>query len=200
MDKINLENIGKYLICVNALGFLVAWLDFKMNAKSEKGQKAFILTDFLTVTGGCIGTFLVFLFFDRKLTKENMTSRVIAVTLSLIESVMVLAVYSPYKVTLDDVKANMFVMNKYLVYYLLAVNVITFIVFGIDKAKAKAEKERIKIVTLLGLSFIGGSIGGLAAMYLFKHKTQKPYFKIGMPLILIAQIFVLGYIRGLGLI
>ena len=76
--------------------------------------------------------------------------------------------------------------------YLLLINVITFAVFGIDKFKAMKQKWRIKEATLFGLSLIGGSLGGLFGMYLFRHKTRKPIFVIGIPLILILQV-VFGY-------
>lgn len=59
----------------------------------------------------------------------------------------------------------------------LLVNLVTFIVFGIDKHNAKQKRTRFRIVTLLTLSYIGGSIGGLIAMYLFQHKkNQKGLF------------------------
>ena len=72
------------------------------------------------------------------------------------------------------------------------------IVFAIDKVNARAHRSRIRIVTLLGLSFAGGSIGGLISMYLFRHKTQKDYFTVGMPLIIIMQIVVIFYVMNAG--
>ena len=77
-------------------------------------------------------------------------------------------------------------------------NLVTFIVFAIDKTNARANRSRIKIVTLLGLSFAGGSVGGLISMYLFRHKTQKDYFTVGMPLIIVMQVVVLFYLMNAG--
>ncbi len=57
--------------------------------------------------------------------------------------------------------------------YLIIINIINFIMFGIDKAKAKKNKWRIPESTLLGLSLIGGSLGGIMAMTSFRHKTKK---------------------------
>ena len=82
--------------------------------------------------------------------------------------------------------------------YLGVINLVTFIVFAIDKANARANRSRIRIVTLLGLSFAGGSVGGLISMYLFRHKTQKDYFTVGMPLIIVTQIVVLFYAMNTG--
>ena len=72
--------------------------------------------------------------------------------------------------------------------YLFILNFITFIVFGLDKLKAKKHKWRIKVSTLLGLCFLGGSLGGLIGMYTFRHKTKKMQFVIGFPAILIIEI------------
>ena len=76
----------------------------------------------------------------------------------------------------------------------LIMSIVTFIAFAIDYLNAVKNCSRIRIVTLLALSFIGSSIGGLAAMYLFKHKTQKDYFTVGHPMILITQIMLLFYL------
>ena len=54
--------------------------------------------------------------------------------------------------------------------YLLAVNIVTFILYGIDKYKAKKGKWRISEATLLTMAAIGGSIGAWAGMRLWHHK------------------------------
>lgn len=82
---------------------------------------------------------------------------------------------------------------KYLLIYLLAINLISFIAYGIDKRKAIKNKWRIKEATLLGLSFIGGSIGALMGMIIFHHKTKKPRFKIGVPVMLIFHLAILFF-------
>lgn len=76
----------------------------------------------------------------------------------------------------------------YLSIYLVIINVITFVVYGLDKWKAKQAKWRIRESTLLGLAAIGGSIGALLAMKILRHKTLHNQFKYGVPLILVAQI------------
>ena len=74
--------------------------------------------------------------------------------------------------------------------YLILINIITCMVFGVDKHKAKKEKWRVPEATLLLLSVIGGSIGALIGMRLFHHKTRKAKFRIGVPIILILQIIL----------
>lgn len=73
-------------------------------------------------------------------------------------------------------------------YYLVGINALTFIGYGIDKWKAKRAKWCIPETTLLGLAVIGGSIGALLEMKVWNHKTMHKRFKYGIPLILIAQV------------
>lgn len=79
-------------------------------------------------------------------------------------------------------------MMKSVVIYLLTVNLITFLLYGNDKSRARRRAWRIPEKTLLGAAVIGGSIGALLGMSVFHHKTRKPAFYIGVPLILIIQI------------
>lgn len=79
-------------------------------------------------------------------------------------------------------------MTEAILYYLVAVNVVTFLVYGIDKFKAKRGKWRISEFTLLILAIIGGSIGACLGMKVWHHKTMHKKFKYGLPFILIAQI------------
>ena len=72
----------------------------------------------------------------------------------------------------------------------------TFIIFTLDKIKAIYHKWRYKVGTLLILCFIGGSLGGLLSMYLFRHKTKKNYFTIGIPLIITIQMLILVIISN----
>ena len=78
--------------------------------------------------------------------------------------------------------------------YLLAVNIVTFILYGIDKYKAKKGKWRISEATLLTMAAIGGSIGAWAGMRLWHHKTMHKKFKYGIPLIIIMQVALAVYL------
>ena len=75
-----------------------------------------------------------------------------------------------------------------LLYYLIVINIVTFLVYGIDKWKAKQGSWRISEASLLILAVIGGSIGALFGMKVWHHKTMHKKFKYGLPLILLAQI------------
>ena len=85
-------------------------------------------------------------------------------------------------------------MGNALLYYLIVINVVTFLVYGIDKWKAKQGSWRISEATLLILAVVGGSIGALFGMKVWHHKTLHKKFKYGLPLILIIQIILIGYL------
>ena len=78
--------------------------------------------------------------------------------------------------------------------YLLAVNIATFFLYGIDKYKAKKGKWRISEITLLLMAVIGGSIGAWAGMRLWHHKTMHKKFKYGIPLIITFQVALAVYL------
>lgn len=81
---------------------------------------------------------------------------------------------------------NIFNVRNILI-YLLIINIAAFLAMYIDKRRAKWGKWRTKESTLFTLVFLGGGIGGIAGMYTFRHKTQKPRFVIGFPAILIVE-------------
>ena len=78
--------------------------------------------------------------------------------------------------------------------YLVAINVVTFFMYGIDKWKAKTSKWRIREAALLGLAVLGGSLGALLGMKVWHHKTMHKKFKYGVPAIIIVQILLIGFI------
>jgi len=87
------------------------------------------------------------------------------------------------------------ITEKALVLYLAAINLITFFTYGIDKYRAKKEMWRIPEKTLFLLPILGGSIGAIAGMKFFHHKTKHWYFRYGLPLILLAQIALCAYLE-----
>lgn len=90
-------------------------------------------------------------------------------------------------------------MEKIFIIYLLIINLITLIVFSLDKLKAKNNKWRISESILLLFSILGGSSGALVAMVLFKHKTNKLKFTIPIPLTFIIhrilEIYIFNYLK-----
>jgi len=84
-------------------------------------------------------------------------------------------------------------VNEVFEIYLILINIITFVVFGVDKYKAIKKKFRVPEKTLFLLAAVGGSVGALAGMYSFRHKTAKRKFQVGIPAILVIQIMLLMY-------
>ena len=77
----------------------------------------------------------------------------------------------------------------YLLYiYLAAANIVSFVMFGIDKSRAKRRSWRISEAALLISAAVGGSVGAIAGMIVFRHKTKHLKFLIGLPLILIIHL------------
>ena len=87
---------------------------------------------------------------------------------------------------------------KLLSFYLLIINALGFLLMLVDKWKARKNRWRVRESTLLLVAALGGSVGSLAGMYLFRHKTQHLEFTLGIPLILAAQCFVVVLVMALG--
>ncbi len=65
---------------------------------------------------------------------------------------------------------------------------------GIDKRRARRNAFRVPEATLFAIAIVGGSIGSILGMYIFKHKTKHWYFKFGMPIILVLQIALVVFL------
>ncbi|SFT35690.1 Uncharacterized membrane protein YsdA, DUF1294 family [Selenomonas sp. GACV-9] len=79
-------------------------------------------------------------------------------------------------------------------WYFIIINIIAIIVYGVDKLCALRQWWRVPELTLLLLAFMGGSIGALVAIQIFRHKTQHIKFRYGIPLIILLQLAGLVYI------
>lgn len=77
-----------------------------------------------------------------------------------------------------------------IIIYLAGINFLSFVVMGVDKYKARKRAWRIPESTLFVLALIGGSVGSIAGMHLFRHKTRHWYFLYGMPAILLIQVLI----------
>lgn len=84
-------------------------------------------------------------------------------------------------------------LYQYLTGYLIFINMIAFIIFGIDKWKAVHDRWRISEKLLFILAMIGGSVGAILGMRFFHHKTKHKSFTIGIPVILILQVLCICF-------
>ena len=82
---------------------------------------------------------------------------------------------------------------KYFLLYLLLINALGFLLMLMDKWKARHSRWRIPEATLMGVAALGGSLGSLLGMYTVRHKTRHLKFTLGIPLILVVQIFAAIY-------
>lgn len=82
---------------------------------------------------------------------------------------------------------------KLIYIYLLCINALSFLLYGLDKLKARKNRRRVPERSLIALACFGGTVGALLAMYFFHHKTRKNKFRLGLPLILLIQIALLSY-------
>ena len=76
---------------------------------------------------------------------------------------------------------------KLMLGWLVLANLALFVLMGADKAAARRGSRRIPESALLGMAVIGGGAGGLLGMLLFRHKTRKPAFVLGLPVIVLAE-------------
>jgi uncharacterized membrane protein YsdA (DUF1294 family) len=81
-------------------------------------------------------------------------------------------------------------MLRFLISYFFLMNIVTFVTFWIDKNLAQNNKSRVSESTLVLMSALGGAAGGLAAMYLFRHKTRHAKFFLGLPAMLLIHIII----------
>lgn len=185
-----------YLIAINVIGFILssinAWLYAHTADKKIDGA-----LNVSALLGGSAGVLIPILLFNRKTEKRNVMSRVFIICVFVIQIILLLIVKGVLGESITFDFLTFFKNYKFIPIYLGIINLITFIFFGIDKLAAIKNRSRIKIVTLLGLSFIGGSVGGLLGMYLFRHKTQKDYFTVGIPLMIVMQAVVIFFLMNI---
>lgn len=184
-----------YLVIINIAGFILYLVNTLLYRMTADGQIDAVIT-VVSLLGGSLGIVISILIFDRKSEKGNMMSRVFVACVLVIQIIIFLVVRGHYADHITLAFWLFFDEHKILLAYLVIINFVTFAAFAIDKIAAIERKSRIRIVTLLGLSFVGGSIGGIIAMYLLRHKTRKDYFTVGLPLIIGMQIVLLFYVMN----
>ena len=91
------------------------------------------------------------------------------------------------------------VLKVIITLYLVLVNLTAFVFFGYDKGQAKRHAWRVPEKTLLGIALLGGSVGAIAGMKFFHHKTLHPQFKYGLPAILALQVGLVYCLFGIRL-
>ena len=194
----NLNIFDRYLLIINIIALVIYGI--KVLVYKHQTRDWFEkLCMFIVLLGGSAGILLMIILFDRKAVKENMMSRVFTLCMLVIQAILLLIVKGHHGDQIHIDFWDYLMQHRILLIYLAVVNILTIIVFGVDKMNARANRQRVRIVTLLGLAFIGGSVGALIGMYGFHHKTKKAYFTVGVPLILLMQVVVLFYVMNMGI-
>ena len=180
-----------YFLLANTIGFTF-YLIYKILGPGSVKNIINIGLYLVAVGGGSFGMALAILIFDRKARKDGLTLKVFAFMSLFIESIIYLLINKDLAdLNLDFIR--FFRSHLYLLAYIVVINIVTFLAFAYDKYRAKKGGWRIKNIFLLGLSFIGGSLGGLLGMSLTRHKSRKSYYRIGLPLMVLMQVLVLVY-------
>lgn len=190
-----IDGSGCYLAIVNILGFILFAVNARLYSNTQNKQTGVALA-VISLLGGSLGIVSGILIIDRRARKDNMMSRVFVVCVLIIQVIAFLMFKGMHKEEMSFAFWEFFSRHRLLSIYLVIINIVTFIAFGIDKLKAMSHKYRIRIITLLGLAFAGGSAGGLFGMYVFRHKINKDYFTIGIPLIMLMQAFVVFFLMN----
>lgn len=185
-----------YLIIINIIEFVLYLINMLLyNYTAEANVDKFLTI--ISLVGGSLGILLAIVLFDRKSVKDNMMSRVFVICLFVIQLVMFLFLKGANGEKITFAFWEFFAEHKILIIYSVIINFVSFAAFAVDKINACEGRSRIRIITLLGIAFAGGSIGAILGMYIFRHKTRVDYFTVGVPLIMIMQAVVIFYLMNL---
>lgn len=186
----------KYLIIINIIGFVLYLINMLLYNYTAEGNVDKLLT-IISLAGGSLGILLAIVLFDRKSVKDNMMSRVFVICLFVIQLVVFLFFKGAHGEKITFAFWEFFAKHKILIIYGVVINFVSFAAFAIDKINACEGRSRIRIITLLGLAFAGGSLGAILGMYILRHKTRVDYFTVGVPLIMVMQVVVIFYLMNL---
>lgn len=210
----NLDPFLLYLMAINAATFLAFVIDFFicMHWPSvDDSATNSIIMDVFPIAGGAVGMLLALFILTgtgrgHRMNKDNIAWWFLAIVCLIVWGLVAAVRFG--LVTLDVSIAGLttgwnLARLKVLGIYLAAINLVTFVVFAWDKhvaASGNDYKRRSPEARLLGLSLIGGAIGGLLAMNIVRHKTQKWYFVWGLPVFIALDLAAILYAHMSGLI
>lgn len=136
---------------------------------------------------------------DRHTRKDNVAPRFAAAWATIAWVLALVNFYGWNRFDLVRLQQNLSADHTPLLAYLAAVNIVTFVLFCVDKRRAMRQAWRIPEGVLLGFSLVGGAAGGLLGMLVAHHKVRKAYFRVGVPLALLLDLAVVAYLVQAGL-
>lgn len=187
----------KYLIIINIVGFVLYLINMLLYTYTAEANIDKVLT-IVSLAGASPGIIIAIVLFDRKSVKENMMSRVFVICVCIIQIVIFLFFKGKHGENITFAFWEFFERYKILIAYFVIINFVSFATYAVDKIRAVEGGWRIRIVTLLGLALVGGSLGALLAIYLLRHKINVDYFTGGVPLIMLMQAVLVFYLMNLG--
>ena len=190
----SLTSFQWYVIAINIIAFLVYTIDYQIYKHGGDGIKPEILCNIVTIFGGAFGTLVAEVLWNRRINKLNAQSRIYTVVCLIIQIAFFWVLWGPNHETAKAQALSFYDSHKNLCVYYLIINIVTFILFAIDKIKALVGAWRIREVILLGLCLLGGGVGGILAMDICNHKVKSMHFMVGVPLLICAHLVLIAFI------
>ena len=200
--------LAVYLILINAVSFFLFAIDLHRHGKTGRTLQPAWIFMASVLLGGAAGANLYFLLFfphfmrsKRKSRKVNSIEhdtyncwRICCLLTLVVQAIFVFSVYgSRIHLSLCQITPYRDKLMPSILFYLVLINLITFIIFAVDKWKARKNRFRIKEAVLFLLCFLGGTIGGIIGVHALHHKTTRQAFVVGIPLILLVQVVTVIY-------
>lgn len=197
-----------YLVGVNLVTFVLFTVDYFIMARNDYDQDTGLMDgrilSLFAVAGGAVGMLLALAVWARRVNKYNIAWWFTSIV-CLIAWAMVCA-WKWGSISLGTSWDSIFsgfnpTVLRWLSIYLLVINIVTFLAFDYDKhvAMNRQGRRRLPELRLMGLSLLGGTIGGMIAMRVFNHKTKRWYFVMGLPLFVCLQTTLFLYLHAAGL-
>ena len=195
-----LDALQTYLLVINVVAFIVFTIDFFVYTHTGGEIMNHGLMCIFAVIGGPLGMLLAFLVWDRKVRKANVAWRFVAIAMLVVWAIILANVYGWLRFDAARLGESLARDHTPLLVYLAIINVATFVVFCVDKAKAVAGGYRIREFVLLGMSFAGGAVGGMLGMLIAHHKVNTYYFRYGLPIMLVIDVAVVAFLMQAGVV
>ena len=186
-----------YLISINVFSLALYFLDYYTLSKNRLINA---LSTYVVIAGGGVGAMLSYIILDpipqrydkrkQRYVKEY-RSRIYTMVWIGIYIIMSLCLYGSNSEHVKSVLVSFYHSHTLICYYAAIINILSFVLFGIDKLKAILKKRRINETILLLAAFIGGSIGSYLAMDVFNHKVSKDSFLVGIPMMMTLHLIIL---------
>lgn len=178
-----------YLLVVNGVTFVLGLV----------GAGPFALEAFALMGGGPAALVASFAR-DHHTRKDNVSPRFVAVWATGLWALILANVYDWHRFDPMRLAENLSHDHTPLLAYLAVINLLTLVLFCVDKHRAKTDDWRIPEGVLLGLSLAGGSVGGFIGMLAAHHKVRKARFMVGLPLTIMLQVAILAHLIQAGMV